>query len=254
MRRLEGKVAIVTGAGSGIGEAVARRFVAEGARVAIGDVDASSGKRVAASLGESAIAIATDVADPNQVEQLIAGAAERWGGLDVLVNNAGVAVFGDPLAISEADWRRCMAVDLEGAWSGCRAALPRLLARGGGAIVNIISNHSFQVMRDTFPYPVAKHALLGLTRALALQYADKGIAVNAISPGWIETPLTLKQFAATSDPQRARAEVEAKQPIKRLGRPEEIAAIAVLLASDEARFIIGANINADGGVGIRMYE
>ena len=254
MRRLEGKVAIVTGAGSGIGEAIARRFVAEGARVAIGDVDASNGERVAGSLGESAVAIATDVANSNQVERLIAGTAERWGGLDVLVNNAGVAVFGDPLAISEADWRRCMAVDLDGAWNGCRAALPRLLARGAGAIVNIISNHSFQVMRDTFPYPVAKHALLGLTRALALQYADKGIAVNAISPGWIETPLTLKQFAATSDPARARAEVEAKQPVKRLGRPEEIAAIAVLLGSDEARFIVGANINADGGVGIRMYE
>ena len=170
------------------------------------------------------------------------------------VNNAGVAVFGDPLAISDADWRRCMSVDLEGAWNGCRAALPRLIAQGGGAIVNIVSNHSFQVMRDTFPYPVAKHGLLGLTRALALQYADRGIAVNAISPGWIETPLTLSQFAATPDPARTRAEVEAKQPVKRLGRPDEIAAIVALLASDEARFIIGANIIADGGVGIRMYE
>jgi NAD(P)-dependent dehydrogenase (short-subunit alcohol dehydrogenase family) len=254
MRRLEGKAAVITGAGSGIGEAIARRFVAEGARVAIGDIDARNGDRVAVSLGDSAMAVATDVADPVSVERLAATAAERWGGFDVWVNNAGVAVFGDPLAISDADWRRCMSVDLEGAWNGCRAALPRLIARGGGAIVNIASNHSFQVMRDTFPYPVAKHGLLGLTRALALQYADQGIAVNAISPGWIETPLSLSHFEATPDPVRTRAEVEAKQPVKRLGRPDEIAAIATLLASDEARFIIGANIIADGGVGIRMYE
>jgi NAD(P)-dependent dehydrogenase (short-subunit alcohol dehydrogenase family) len=254
MRRLEGKAAVVTGAGSGIGEAIARRFAAEGAWVAIGDIDARNGERVAASLGEMATAIATDVADRASVEHLAAAAAERWGRLDVWVNNAGVAVFGDPLAISDADWRRCMSVDLEGAWNGCRAALPRLIAQGGGAIVNIVSNHSFQVMRDTFPYPVAKHGLLGLTRALALQYADRGIAVNAISPGWIETPQTLSQFAATPDPARTRAEVEAKQPVKRLGRPDEIAAIVALLASDEARFIIGANIIADGGVGIRMYE
>jgi NAD(P)-dependent dehydrogenase (short-subunit alcohol dehydrogenase family) len=254
MRRLEGKVAVVTGAGSGIGEAIARRFVAEGARVAIGDIDARNAERVAVSLGDSAMAVTTDVADPVNVERLAAVTTERWGGLDTWVNNAGVAVFGDPLAISDADWRRCMSVDLEGAWNGCRAALPRLIARGGGAIVNIASNHSFQVMRDTFPYPVAKHGLLGLTRALALQYADRGIAVNAISPGWIETPLSLSHFAAAPDPARARAEVEAKQPVKRLGRPDEIAAIAALLASDEARFIIGANIIADGGVAIRMYE
>jgi NAD(P)-dependent dehydrogenase (short-subunit alcohol dehydrogenase family) len=122
-----------------------------------------------------------------------------------------------------------------------------------GAIVNIASNHSFQVMKHTFPYPVAKHGLLGLTRSLALEYADRGVIVNAISPGYIDTPLNQRLFADDPDP-HARAKVEARQPLGRLGKPEEVAAVAALLASDEARFIVGANIVIDGGIQIRMYE
>jgi len=226
---IAGRVTLVTGASQGLGRHFATMLAGRGAQVCVAARSIAKLDGIVTEIrknGGVADAVALDVLDGASIASAISHVQQRFGTIDILINNAGVAVFGDPLAISEADWRRCMAVDLEGAWSGCRAALPRLLARGGGAIVNIISNHSFQVMRDSFPYPVAKHALLGLTRALALQYADKVIAVNAISPGWIETPLTLKQFAATSDPQRARAEVEAKQPIKRLGRPEELAAIA----------------------------
>lgn len=256
MQRLAGRIAIVTGAGQGIGAAIARRFAAEGASLAIAERDEARGETVAAELrraGARAIAIATDVADPRSVAVMVAETVALLGPPDILVNNAGIAVFGDPLAITDADWQRCMSVDLDGAWHCCRAVLPHMLHKGGGAIINIASNHSFQIIRNTFPYPVAKHGLLGLTRSLALEYAEHGVIVNAISPGYIDTPLNQQLFDADPDPD-ARAKVEARQPVKRLGRPEEIAAIAALLASDEARFIVGANIVADGGVTIRMYE
>jgi len=147
-----------------------------------------------------------------------------------------------------------MAVDLEGAWNCAREVLPGMIAVKSGAIVNIASNHSFQIIKSTFPYPVAKHGLIGLTRSLALEYADRGIVINAISPGYIDTPLNQRHFAAMPDPARARREVEAKQPVGRLGRPEEIAGIAAFLCSEDAGFMIGANVVADGGVTIRMYE
>ncbi len=254
MRRLEGKLAIVTGAGSGIGEAIARRFVAEGALVVIAEIDAASGARIAADLGAEAIAIATDVADPASVDAMMARVVAEFGAPDILVNNAGVNVFHEPLETSGAEWRRCFAVDLDGAWNCCRAALPHMLAKGGGAIVNIASNHAMKVIKGTFPYPVAKHGLIGLTRALALEYADRGVSVNAISPGFIDTPLAERHFQSSADPGGARREAERKQPVGRLGRPAEIAAVAALLASDEARFIVGANLVVDGGVTIRMYE
>jgi NAD(P)-dependent dehydrogenase (short-subunit alcohol dehydrogenase family) len=251
--RLEGRVAIVTGAGSGIGEAIARRFSAEGARVALADIDGDAARAVASTLSGAA-AIQVDVADVDAVRQAVATIVATLGAPDILVNNAGVNVFGEPLATTEADWRRCLGVDLEGAWHFSRETLPHMLAKGRGAIVNIASNHSLQVIRDTFPYPIAKHGLIGMTRALALQYADRGIVVNAISPGYIDTPSTRRYFASQPDPAAARADAERRQPLGRLGRPEEIAAIAAFLASDETGMIVGANVVADGGVTIRMYE
>ncbi len=258
MDRLKGRVAIVTGGAQGIGEAIARRFAREGAAVALADINAGLAQDVAEAIaaehGTRTFAVEMDVADRGAVDAGVAEVAATLGQPDILVNNAGIALFREPLETSDDDWRRCMAIDLEGSWHCARAVLPGMLAAGRGNIVNIISNHAFTIIPSTFPYPVAKHGLLGLTRALGLEYAGRGICVNAISPGYVDTEINAKIFAAAPDPAAARAEVEAKQPPGRLCHPDEVAAVAALLASDEARFIIGENIVIDGGVSIRMYE
>jgi NAD(P)-dependent dehydrogenase (short-subunit alcohol dehydrogenase family) len=258
MNRLEGKRAIVTGAGSGIGEATAKRFAREGAKVVIAERNPASGEAVAREINDrhpgSALFVPTDVADPVSVAAMVRETVSSLGAPNVLVNNAGIIVFGEPLATTEDDWRRCMAVDLDGAWHCAKAVLPHMLEAREGAIINIASNHAERVIRGTFPYPVAKHGVIGLTRALALEYADKGIAVNAISPGYILTPMAESHFASQPDPAAYRAEQEAAQPLKRLGRPEEIAAVAAMLASDEARFMTGSNLVIDGAITIRMYD
>ncbi len=258
MNRLTGKTAIVTGGGQGIGAAIAARFAAEGARVMIAEINGPVGRATAASIasqtGAQVVATTCDVADPGSVRAMVETTRSLFGPANVLVNNAGVAIFREPLEMTSDDWRRCMSVDLDGAWHCCQAVLPDMLQHRDGAIVNIISNHAFTVIKQTFPYPVAKHALLGLTRSLGLEYADRGIAVNAISPGYTDTQIAQNEFNRHPDPAAARAAIEAKQPPGRLCRPDEVAAVAVLLASDEARFMIGENIVIDGGVSIRMYE
>ncbi len=258
MLRLENKVAIVTGGAQGIGAAIARRFAEEGARVMLADLNLPEAQKTAAVLaadfGVAVLAHKTDVADQASVEASYAATVQELGKVDILVNNAGVNVFHEPLETTTDEWRKCLSVDLEGAWHCAKAVLPDMIAQGHGAIINIISTHACTVMKSTFPYPVAKHGLLGLTRALALEYADRGIAINAISPGYTDTALAQAEFDKAADPQRMRAEVMAKQPVGRLCHPTEIAAVAAMLASDEARFIIGENIVIDGGVSIRMYE
>ena len=255
--RLKGKTAIVTGAGQGIGAAIARIFTREGAAVAIAERNRQTGLAMAQSLaasGARTLFVETDIADRLSIEAMTAQAIAAFGGIDILVNNAGVNVFHEPLETSDEEWRRCMAVDLEGAWNASRAVLPSMRARGGGAIVNIASSHSFSIIPNTFPYPVAKHGLLGLTRALGIQYAAEGVRVNAIAPGYIETPIAQAYWNTFPDPDAERRRACELHPPKRIGTPDEVAMTALFLASDEAPFINAACIVIDGGRSVLYHE
>ncbi len=248
--RLAGKVALVTGATQGIGAAIAELFLQHGARVIVNTlVRDDHSEAFAADLGDpdSVLLFQADVRAKDQIQDMVDAGVKTFGGIDILVNNAGINVFSDPLLLTEEDWMRCMAVDLEGAWHCTRAVLPGMLARGAGNIVNIASVHGHQIIPGAFPYPVAKHGLIGLTRALGIEYAARGIRVNSISPGLILTPIAEAGFASAADPVAERRRQAEILPCKRIGEPEEVAYTALFLASDEARFINATDIRIDGG-------
>ncbi|WP_244815199.1 SDR family oxidoreductase [Caballeronia sp. Lep1P3] len=252
MTRLAGKTAMVTGAGRGIGAAIALAFAREGAAVALAELDIDTARataeRIAAQIeGARVLAVETDVTQGASVKDALAQTEAQFGPLDVLVNNAGINVFCDPLTMTDDDWRRCFAVDLDGVWNGCRAVLPGMVERGRGSIVNIASTHAFKIIPGCFPYPVAKHGVIGLTRALGIEYAPNNVRVNAIAPGYIETQLTLDWWDAQPDSNAARQATLDLQPMKRIGQPKEVAMTAVFLASDEAPFINASCITVDGG-------
>jgi len=245
--RLKGKVAIVTGSSQGIGAAIARLFVEEGARVVVNShAYDQHAEAIVAELGkENALFVQADVADALAMQALTDKAIERFGRVDILINNAGVDVFADPLQMTPEQWRRCLSIDLEGAWNAIRAVLPGMLTQGRGNIVNISSVHGGKIIPGCFPYPVAKHALNGLTKSLGIEYAARGIRVNSISPGLIMSERVADWLAGLSEADRARqTEI---LPCRRIGEPREVAYTALFLASDEARFINATDILIDGG-------
>lgn len=250
--RLKDKVAIITGAGRGIGAAIAEAYAREGAKVVIAERDEATGADTARRLGVSFIR--TDVTDQSSVDALATGVLAEHGHISILVNNAGINVFHAPLDTSDAEWARCMSVDLEGVWRMCRAVLPSMRNQQAGAIVNIASSHSTKIIPRTFPYPVAKHGLLGLTRALGIEYAAENIRVNAISPGYIETDLAVEYWNGFPDPDAERRRTYDLHPPKRIGKPEEVAMTAVFLGSDEAPFINATSISIDGGRSVLYHE
>ena len=252
--RLKDKIAIVTGAGRGIGEAIAEAFVREGAMVVIAERDEGTGTATAERLGGAALFQPTDVTDQGSVERAVSSTLDRFGRIDCLVNNAGINVFHPPLETSDAEWQRCFAVDLEGVWRMCRAVLPAMRQAKAGSIVNIASSHSFSIIPGTFPYPVAKHGLLGLTRALGIEFAADNVRVNAISPGYIETQLAVEYWNGFPDPAAERQRTYDLHPPRRIGRPDEVAMTAVFLASDEAPFINATSIVIDGGRSVLYHE
>ncbi|HEY6306413.1 MAG TPA: SDR family oxidoreductase [Candidatus Angelobacter sp.] len=241
--RLADKVAIITGGGSGIGRAIAMAYAREGARIAVCGRERKKLDAVAAEIGPACMPVAVDVSVAKQVELLVRMALEHFGRVTTLVNNAGLLLAGTAESLREDEWEQTFNVNVRGPWLLARAALPHLRAAGGGSIINLGSVLSTLGARNRVAYAASKGAVLAMTRAMALDHAADRIRVNCICPGIVETEMV----AAFNMDETARKQRLAMHPLGRFGQPEDVAGLAVFLASDESSWITGAAYNVDGG-------
>lgn len=251
MPRLSGKVALVTGGGTGIGRACAVLFAKEGAQVVVTgrrNERLRSTVREIEESGGQALAISGDVTQRDSVESMLSGATEYYGCLNVIVNNAGAVVVADADHTSDQDWHRVIEANLTGTFLVSRAALPILRRVGGGSIVNIGSILGLVARKQRAAYCAAKAGVTGLTKAMALDHAHENIRVNCICPTIVETELGTQSMAMAPDPEAERRKRSAEIPIGRMGKPEDVAQMAVYLASDESSWVTGAALPLDGGL------
>ncbi|TDC95449.1 SDR family oxidoreductase [Saccharopolyspora aridisoli] len=246
-RRFTGQVAVVTGAAGGIGSAIARRLADEEAVTVVCDIDETAANEVASSIGRAggkADFVPFDLADGDACRKAVGDIVARYGQIDVLVNNAGVNRRGDLLSLSEDDWEASFAVNVHPLFHLCRAVLPRMAARGGGAIVNTASQWGLNPAGAHIAYNVTKAAVVAFTRSLARDHAMDGVRVNAVCPGEIRTPMLESGLARTG---RTVADLDAEVPFGRIGTPEEVASLVAFLASDEVPYMCGSIVEITGG-------
>lgn len=242
MKMLEHKVAIVTGGASGIGQAVVELFVKEGAKVIIADLNVELGEKLAAKLGANTYFIKSNAASPTDNEQLVQETIKKFGKLDIAVNNAGIGGVSAPTGEYDIEeWKKVTSINLDGVFYGMRYQIPAMLKNGGGSIVNIASILGQVGFAGSPAYVAAKHGVVGLTKTAAWDYGTQGIRINAVGPGFIETPLL-----SSMDPQ-VKHFLESQHAMQRLGTPEEVAEIIVWLASDKASFATGGYYPIEGG-------
>jgi NAD(P)-dependent dehydrogenase (short-subunit alcohol dehydrogenase family) len=256
MKRLEHLRAIITGAGSGIGRAIAVRFAREGARVVCADVNLDAARETAAMLETPGLAFRVDVCKALEMESLVRDAVEAFGGLECMVNNAGIGVAAKVTETSEEDWDRVLNVCLKGTFFGMKYAIPAVVNSShpegtDGSVINMASIASFVGLPDRAAYTAAKAGIMGMTRACAIDHIADGVRINCIAPGTVDTPWIARITAGYDDPEAARTAMKARQPHGRLVTPEEIAAMAAYLASTEAASVVGAAMLVDGGVTAR---
>lgn len=256
MKQLDGKVAIVTGAGSGIGRACAILFAEEGARVVAVDWDRSAGEAVTAMIreaGHESLFCDSDVSKPADAERMVRTAVESFGRLDILLNNAAVQILGRLCDTSEEEWDRMHSVNLKGVFLGCKYAIPVMARGGGGSVINMASILGFVGDPDLAAYCAAKGGVISMTKAAALAYGPDGVRVNCICPGDVDTPMVQDYFDKAPDPERLRRQVSEEYALRRIATPREVARTAVFLASDASSFTTGASMVVDGGVTSKCY-
>ena len=251
--RMQGKRGVVTGAASGLGREVAKLFAEEGARVVVADVDGDGAHAVAEEIGGDAVQQACDVTVEDQVIAALERSVSEWGGLDFVINNAGVQVEKPLEETSNEDFDWLFNVNVRGVFWGCKHAISRMRNAGGGAIVNAAS--ALSLISDPFlpVYTASKHATLGLTRSVGVAYAADGIRCNCVCPGDMQTPMIERYWEATGDPEKAKAEMAAMYPAGKIGQPGEVAKAILFLASDEASYINGSFMQVDGGLLSKVY-
>jgi NAD(P)-dependent dehydrogenase (short-subunit alcohol dehydrogenase family) len=252
--RLQHKATLITGSGSGIGRAMAVLFAREGARIVAADVafaGAEETVRLIREAGGEAVAVACDVTVSEQVRDAIETCVARFGSIDVLCNNAGVGSTQSIVDTPEEVWDRCFEVNVKGVYWGCKHAIPLMAGQGRGVIVNTASVAGLVGIPNRAAYCASKGAVVTLTKALAVDHVSQGIRVNCICPGTVDSPWVGRLLAQTEDAAAARLALEARQPMGRLGTPEEVALAALYLASDESSFVTGTALVIDGGIAAR---